>query len=507
MKKTALSMMLLTIVIKLFGFLKGIVLSYYYGASNISDIYIVGTTLPTVIFAFVGVSITTIYIPMYQNIRQEEDFEVANLFTSNISNVFLIVISIVVLLINLFSEYIVKVFASGFTGETLSKTSDFVDITSFSLYFLLIIHIFQGYLNANKSFLLPLVAQIPLNIIVMASIAFSYDHGIKVIPYSYLFAFFIQSLILLIYSHKQGYKHTFYIDIKNKYIKQALYLSIPVIIGISVSELNVVVDKTLASQISIGGISALQYANKLSQFIQGIFITSMVTLIYPSLSKLNSLGKYDEASKMVKKTMVSIAVVIIPITFGTIIFSKPITSLLYGRGAFDVKSLSMTASALAFYSLGMIGIGLRELFSRLYYSMGDTKTPMKNSAYAMVLNIVLNLIFSKFLGIGGLALATSISSIFAAVLMIISLKKRKGSFDLNGVTKSFLKILKASFAMGIIAKSSFNYLTSILSQNLSLVIAIIVGVISYFIVINHLKIDDVDLISKMIRKKIGRKKN
>jgi putative peptidoglycan lipid II flippase len=132
------------------------------------------------------------------------------------------------------------------------------------------------------------------------------------------------------------------------------------------------------------------------------------------------------------------------------------------------------------------------------------RTPMKNASIGMALNIVLNVLLSFFWGIGGLALATSISAILTSILMFISLRKKIGPFGMKQISISFLKILFASLVMGGLAKMSFNYLTASLSQNLSLLLAIGVGAVSYFVIIYFMKIEDVDVIVGAIKKKLGR---
>jgi putative peptidoglycan lipid II flippase len=95
------------------------------------------------------------------------------------------------------------------------------------------------------------------------------------------------------------------------------------------------------------------------------------------------------------------------------ILAEPIVKMLFGRGAFDSAAAGLTSSALFFYSIGIVGMGVRDILARIFFSLHDTRTPMINAAFALTVNIVLNIILSKYMGIGGLALASSISSIFA----------------------------------------------------------------------------------------------
>src|SRR5699024_3854161 len=171
------------------------------------------------------------------------------------------------------------------------------------------------------------------------------------------------------------------------------------------------VDRTIASRVVEGGITALNYANRLNGFIQGIFVLSISTALYPMISKMAAENNMQGLKKSVAEAISGINLLVIPATVGSMVFAEPVVMLLFGRGAFDSNAISLTTAALFYYSIGMLGFGLREVLSRAFYSLQDTKTPAINAAIAVVINIVLNIVLSKFMGIGGLALATSISAI------------------------------------------------------------------------------------------------
>ena len=297
------------------------------------------------------------------------------------------------------------------------------------------------------------------------------------------------------------------LDIKDIHIRNVFYLSIPVMFGVSINEINVLVDRTIASQIAVGGISALTYANRLNWFVQGIIVMSIATVMYPTISKMVVDKNIKGLKKVVSGSITAISLLVLPATIGSILFAEPIITLLFGRGAFDTEAIAMTSYALVFYSIGMLGIGLREVLSRVFYSYQDTRTPMINAAIGMFLNIILNIILSKHLGIGGLALATSIAATFTTALMLISLKKKIGAFGMKKITVSFFKITIASIIMGVVAKMSFEYLILFFSHNIALFLGIIIGAILYMTIMYFMKIDDVDEVVAMIKNKIsGRQK-
>jgi putative peptidoglycan lipid II flippase len=502
MKKTALILMILTIFSKIFGFARDITLAYFYGTSNISDAYLISTTIPLVIFSFIGIGINTGYIPMYSKIQNIKGAKEANRFTNNLVNFLIIICTIIFILGFLLTNQIVKVFASGFQGDTLALTVKFTRISLFGIYFMGLIYIFNGFLQLKENYIIPALVGFPLNIFIIASIFLSSKTNVVVLSIGSVIAAASQLILVLPFAYKKGYRYKFILDIKDEHIKNMVYIALPVIIGVSVNQINTLVDRTIASQISVGGISALNYANRLNGFVQGIFVLSIATVMYPMISKMAAENNMTGFKKSVSEAISSINLLVLPTTIGAMIFAEPIVRLLFGRGAFDANAISMTSYALFFYSIGMIGFGLREILSRTFYSLQDTKTPMINAAIAMTINIILNIILSKFLGIGGLALATSISAIFCTVLLFTSLRKKIGSFGMKSITISFIKILCASLVMGVIAKVSYNTLFNSIGANLSLILSIGIGAITYFIIIYFMRIEEVDVIVNAIRRKM-----
>jgi putative peptidoglycan lipid II flippase len=502
MKKTALTLMILTILSKLFGFARDITLSYFYGASNISDTYLISLTIPGVIFGFIGVGISTGYIPMYSKIENSNGIEETNRYTNNLVNILIVLCTAIIILGLLFTEQIVKIFASGFEGDTLSLAVQFTKISMLGIYFTGVIYIFNGFLQLKGNYTIPALVGFPLNFFIILSIFISFNTNILVLSIGSVIAIASQLILVLPFAYKKGYRYEFILNIKDEHIKTMAYVTLPVIIGVSVNQINVLVDRTIASQIAVGGISALNYANRLNLFVQGIFVMSIATVMYPIISKMAAENNTIGLKKTLAEAISSINLLVLPATVGAMVFAEPIVRLLFGRGAFDTNAISMTSYALYFYSIGMIGFGLREVLSRAFYAMQDTKTPMINATIAMVMNIVLNIILSKYLGIGGLALATSISAIFCTVLLFISLRKKIGPFGMKSTTISFIKILCASLVMGVIVKVSYNALLNIISANLSLILSIGIGAMAYFIIIYFMKIEEVDVIVNFVKKKM-----
>ena len=505
MKKTAFVLMVITIVSKIVGFGREIVLSYVYGASAITDAYLISQTIPAVIFSFISAGIATGFIPLYSRILNERGQIEANRYTNNLTNTLLLLSSVIVVFVLSFTQPIVKIFASGFSGETLELAIRFTRISVFGVYFTALLNIFAGFLRLHENYIIPALVGLPMNLVIIASLFISTKTNIYVIAVGSVVATASQLLLLIPFVRKTGYRYQPILNLRDEYIKMMVYIALPVVAGQSVNQINVLVDRILASGIAVGGISALNYANRLNGFVQGLFVASISSVMYPMISKMAAENNIKGLKASISEAISVINLLVIPATIGAMIFSKEIVTLLFGRGAFTPEAIDMTANALFYYSIGMIAFGLRDILSRAFYALQDTKTPMINAAIAVVINIILNLALSRYLGIGGLALATSIATIVGTLLFFVTLRKKIGGFGLKEITISFIKICMASIIMGILAWSTYQILETKISSNISLILAIGVGALSYFIFIYFMKIPEVDRTIKTVKSRLGKK--
>lgn len=503
MKKTALLIIILTIISKFIGLGREVVLSFYYGASNISDAYIIALTIPAVIFAFIGKGISTAYIPMYSKINSDFGVREANAYTNNLVNALSIICSVIVFLGLVFTKQIVMVFASGFEGETLALAVSFTRISLLGLYLTALIHVFIGFLQINGNYTIPALMGLPINFCIILSIFISSKGSIMVLAYGILGSSLLQLLFLIPFIVNKGFRYKPILDLKNPHITRMAYLALPIILGVAVKDINIIVDRTLASQIIEGGISALNYAGKINDFVHGIVVVSIATAMYPLISRMAAEKNIQGFKLTLAEAIGIVYILIIPATVGIMVLADPIVSLLFGRGSFDELAAAMTTSALFFYAIGMVGIGLREVLCLPFYAMLDTKTPMVNATIGMLLNIVLNLILSRYLGIGGVALGTSCAAILTSFLMFISLRKKIGAFGVKDIFMSFIKVVGASLIMGGGTRLSYEYLrANIFSQNISLLVAMGIGAIIYFVIIYFSKIYEMEVILNTIRNMI-----
>ena len=508
--KSAFWLMVVTMLAKVLGFGREIVLGYFYGTSAYSDVYITAMNIPLVVFASIGVALSTTFIPLYHEALENGGQKRALKFSNNIMCIVVILSLILAALGYIFAEPLVKLFAISFTGVKLALTIKFVRIMILGLVFIGLSNIMTAYLQIQGNFTIPGMISLPNNIVIIASMILSSTTGhIEILAIGSLIGMAVQFLFQVPFAIKKGYRFNLVIDFKDKYLKKMIWLVLPVFIGVAVNQVNSMVDRSLASGLGDGVITALNNANKLNGFVMGLFIVSIGAVIYPTLAKLSTENNEEKFAESVARSVNCVNLLVLPISVGAMVLAIPVVRVLFQRGAFDARSTSLTSTALVFYSVGMVGFGLRDILGKVFYSLKDTKTPMINGVIAMVLNVILNIALVKVMGYGGLALATSLSAIICILLLFASLKKKIGYYGQDKIKITFIKSLIASLCMGVVTYFVYKFFSGMLGlgfikEAIALVLSIGAGALVYAILVILLKVEEIDMLTSMVNKKLKR---
>lgn len=499
-KTTALVLMLIILTSKITGFFRDIVLAQTFGAGEITDAYLTALNIPVVLFDGISAALGTTFIPIYFKIKSSKGQEEVNKFTSNILNIVILISLVFVLLGVIFAPYIVKIFAVGFKGDVFDLTVNYSKILIFSMVFIAINGLVSSYLVASGNVYISGAITIPFNIFVIIAIIFASVTESYVMVYGTLIAYIAQLLFQLPLLIKKGYKHRLTVNLRDENIRQILFLVIPVFIGSYINQINAVVNRTLASTLDSGSITALNYANKLNMFAVGVIAVAISTIMYPILSKLASEGNKKLFKINISKSINMIVIIMLPIMVVMTTFSKEIVKVLFEEGSFNSHDTYLTSTALFFYSIGILSYGLKELLAKSFYSLQDTKTPVRNATISVVINIVFSIILVNIMGIGGLALASSISATVTTMLLLISLRKKIGKIGFSYILKTFIKGAIASIVMYIIMRIAYNYIFIYGSRfalesrkfiAFNCFISVILGMSTYLIVVFALKVKEV----------------
>lgn len=473
---------LFTLIAKALGFVRELALSYYFGATGISDAYLISQTIPGTIFQFVGTGLTTCFIPIYYKVLNRDGRGAADHFTNIIITLVLSFSTAVILLIYLFTPQVVRLFAMGFTGDTLYYACQFTRIGVLSLYFSTFIYVYNSYLQANNIFSPTAFAAIPNSIAIILSIILGALYNIWILSIGSTLAVGLQLLFILYPVYRLKFHFHFSFDWRSSDVQSFFALLLPVIIGVSVNEINTLVDRTIASKVAVGGISALTYANSIIMLIQGSIVQPIATVCYPKITNFVSKNNEHDAKAIIEQTLTYMSAILIPITLGFMVYQNLIVSVLFGRGKFGSEAIQMTGIALFFYAIGILFVGAREVISRYYYAHSNTKVPVKNATIGVIINIVFNLVFSSFLGIAGLALATSLSALITAFLLFIGCDKYLHCGKIPVDLKDLMKVILVS----IIAISGSNMILWVVENIYLQLLFIVVTFLLIYILLGYI---------------------
>ena len=506
-------LMIVTIVSKILGLFRDSVLASAYGTGKYAAVYSTANSISTILFAVIGTALATSLIPLYNKLASEDSTERAMGFLNSVVNLVVIVCLSIAGLGIIFAGPLVKVFAPGYQGDVYTLCVQYTRILLPSIVFVGLANIFTSYLQIKKRYVIPGFIGMPYSIIIIVSIYLSLKTSPMVLVIGTLIAISAKALFQLPFVYKEGYRYRPKINLKDPVMKDMMILILPVVIGVGANQINSIVDKSLASLLGTEVVASFSYAIKLYEFVQALFITSILAVIYPRLSSMIVSDRMDSFLNSLKKTMNVIIVALVPIIVGCIVLSRQIVEVLFQRNAFTSKDTTMTASILWIYVIGILAFALRDVLTRGFYSMEDSKTPMINSIISIIFNISLNLILVKPLGYKGLAIATAVSAYIGLLLFNRSMRKKIEGYSSRDNYIVFVKSLFAALIMGLGVKLVYGIVASslvggLLFKLIALASAVGVGVIVYALIMHFLRVEEYEMIFDMffgvVKKKVKR---
>lgn len=443
--------MVISLGSKVLGFFREALIASRYGSGAGTDTFFIALSALALFSGIISQTINTTLIPVLADVEVHEGKASKKNHFNNFLNTLIVVAVLLTGLAFLLAPAIMSIIAKGFEGEQFEQAIFMMRIGLPLLIFSTIVGSFIGYLQTEEKFTEAALTAIPYNLVYILFLLFLANrYSIVALMVATVVAELAKLLVVVPNLHKLDYHYQWMIDLKDKYMKQVAYLIPPVLLSVGISDVNNMVDRSMASSLAEGSVSSLKYANTLNAIVYGVFISAIITVVFPMLSKEANAKNYERLKKIVQTSMNIILLIMIPATIGMIILSGPAVKFAYQRGEFGDRAAWMTQTALIAYSVGLVGIGVKSLLTRIFYALQDTKTPMINGAYALVSNVLLNLLFVRYLDHNGLALATSLTTIITAGLLLYELRKKIGPLGISAMLQSSLKILASSIVMGLV---------------------------------------------------------
>ncbi len=455
---------------RVFGLIRDVTIAAVYGASQVTDAFFVAFAIPNLFRAlFAEGALASAFVPILSD-KYKKDKNNAYKYFTDMLIVLSIILSIIILLVSVFSSYIIVLFLPGYLGspDLVNTASNLLIILMPYLLLVSLCGLLAGFLNLLGSYFIPYSSTALLNIsMICGAILGAYNNtNIYYLAYSVVIGGVLQLLYIFIYSKK--------LKIKTRYekklepdVKKTFKLVMPAIAGVGINQLNFLVGRILASFLGFGSISFLYYANRLLQFPLGVFSVTIGTVSLTELSKAYTIKDYDRLSDILSKAVISIILIIVPSTIGLFMLSEGITALIYQRLSFNASDTYATAIALQMYALGLIFFSFVNLFNKVFHSNKDTKTPVKIAFVSFIFNLIFSLLLIKPLGHAGIALAASLSSFINAVILYFKLDIKLKLKQYSGL---LAKILFSSIMMCILLILLKTYSVNVLVNILSCII-------------------------------------
>ncbi len=449
--KASVIVTIIGILGKFLGFARDAVIAAFYGATWQTDAFFFAQSMPGIIFPAVCNSLSTAFLTAYVS-KSVENKEGADLYASkaiSLSAFLAIILSGIAIVV---TPFLVPVFAPGFAPKQTELAVHLTRITMAAFVLSMGHYMLSAVLSAKKLFYGAQIAMLVYNAIVIAlTIAFGKNQNLDLLTGIVVLGHFVQLLVMILIVSRQ-FRFTFSFKCIDADTKKLLLLTLPILLGNSIVQINNIVDKVLSSLFGDGAMSALSYSNTLNRFVTGVVITTLSTVIYPTLAEHYSEGKLGEFSNTFRKSISVGLIVLLPVSIITTLCASDIVKVVYERGSFGPEASGLTASALRFYGMMFVFSAIQEVTVRAFYSMKDTKTPLKTAALAILSNAIMSFVFSRLLGMGlsGIALGTTLSTLLAAVLLLHALKKRVPELELSKLKYSLIKIVSSAIVLLVV---------------------------------------------------------
>ena len=450
-----------TLVSRLLGYLRDILIATFLGASIYADAFFIAFRLPNTFRRLFAEGVfNAAFIPSYTNAKLINENE-GKKFADDVLNLLIIILLGIVFIVEIFTPAIVYLIAPGFIEDT-DKFNLAVELTKITfpfLFFVSLSSLFSGILNTNNKFAAAAAAPIILNVFLILSLIISYffDLNFEVnLSYAVSLSGLFQ-LLFLIFFTKYYYKPSinFKITINSK-IKFFLKKLLPSIFSSGVTQINILVGTIIAS-FEAGAVSYLYYADRIYQINLAIAGIAIGTVALPELSKNIKIGNIVNVTNIQNKSLELCLLLSLPACLGLIIASEEIISALFGYGSFSEENVALTAKALKYFGFGVPAFALIKILSNFLFARDNTKVPFYISTFIVFLNILISIIYFKEIGFVIIPIATTVSTWIGVLIYLILLIKFKYFSFKSIFFINVIKILISSAIMTLLLYCSINF--------------------------------------------------
>ncbi|MBU8854012.1 polysaccharide biosynthesis C-terminal domain-containing protein [Bacillus sp. FJAT-26377] len=411
--------MLFALLSRLFGFIRELLISYYFGTTVLADMFYIISSIPLVLYTGFALAYSNAFIPSYHKAKAKNNYLLS-------STLLIFLISLIVSIsMMLFPVPILKLIAPGVALTVLEQYKMSVIIVAFQVFFIGFNGLFNGLLNAEEKYFVPSLFNMLFTLFVGLVIYVLNDKSINVIfigiTIVYILQFFVQLFFMKSFILKWRKKSRVSLEI----MKKQMYETLLIFSSSSLSQINYFIDRALASTVYAGALSTVNYVHKLNGFLIGIAGLLISNLLFPIISK--SLNGNDENSQLknIDRFTYVIMILIIPTILLLSIFSSELVKILFQNGEFNSNDVANVSKAFSIIILGTGFYVLKDLYSYILYATSKSKLVFIVSFCSVLVNITLNFLLINRYGVNGLMASTLFSYIVSAVISLVIIKRSK----------------------------------------------------------------------------------
>lgn len=520
----ALLVALSSLVSRILGMLRDRIFASEFGLGDTLDIYYAAFRIPDFIFNLLVLgALSAGFVPLFTGLLKKtqsreltyEKNQEAWQFANSLLNILSLVLFALSVIGFLSAPYLMKILAPGFSAQKLELSADLTRIMFLSPFLLGLSSIFGGALQSFKRFFAYSLSPIFYNVgIIVGAIYFvPLDNsfgGVKGLAWGVVLGAFLHLLTGLLVSIRLGYRYRFLVDWRDQHIVKIFNLMIPRTLSLAVTQLNLLAITIIASTLASGSLTVFNLANNLQSFPVGIFGLSFAVAAFPAFSA-NAFNR-KKLTASFSSVFRQIIFFILPATVLFIALRAQLIRLVLGAGLFGWEDTLLTIDVFSYFLLSLFAQASIPLLVRVYYARQNTIKPFVLGLVSVLVNVILSLFLAGRLGIAGLALAFSISSIINFVLLWLFLHFELGGLDEKRTIRSVFKISLAAAGCGVIVQSSERVLSLLVDMEkfwgvlVHASVSGVLGLAAYFLICAALKSEEFNDFWQSIKRRLPFKK-
>lgn len=471
--KSGMIVSVMTLISRVLGLVRDVVTANVLGAGAMADVFLMVNRIPNFLRRlFAEGAFSQAFVPVLSEVKAKHGDDAVRELMAKASGTLGLIVTGVTLLGMIGSPVLMALFGMGWfeaylsgepEGDKYLHASALLKITFPYLWFITFVALSGAILNTYNKFAVAAFSPVFLNIAMIgAAIYLSpyFDDASSALAWGVFLGGLLQFLFQLPFLAKAGLLVKPRWAWQDEHVTRIRKLMLPALFGVSVSQINLLLDAIIASFLMTGSVAWLYYSDRLLEFPLGMFGIAIATVILPSLSRQFATENHQEFKRTLDWSISIICLLGLPSMAGLIVLAEPILLTVFAHGKFTIFDASQSSLSLIAYASGLLPLMLIKVLAPAFYARQDIKTPVRIGIIAMVANMVFNLMLAPFISYVGLALATAMSGGLNAWLLYHGLVKR----DIYQCgTATLWLIAKAALAAGLMAAALW-WLSPAISQ-------------------------------------------